>query len=224
MVARFYDDTLEEFAAAIAAVRYVLDGLGGLPSKSPTCKEAYNLITGRRWNRLTYANCEDSGIPHDVTSLYEFLTSEISKSNHVLDRNNVNTDSHKDLIDTIVQILQLPYADARFTPKVITALRKAVLLPEEILNFNSEIQKQELCCYKCNKPFTAFESATAVKVGTSMAFGCNACTPPATIRCRCGKPKNTSDAFRRRVKKETVCTCNAVPVEAPVPPLPDDSL
>jgi len=224
MVTRLYNDTLEELLAIVEAVDFVHGSLGSVNRGELTGTKAYNDIVGRRWNRMCFSDVEDSAIPRTLSGIKEFLRERISEGNSPVQR---STATYKDLIEEIVAICQLPYADSKISKKAFAALRKAILTPEEILTFQAEIQKQELYCSRCQRPFVSGEAATLIKTSDTFSVVCQQCTQPTMIRCNCGIVKRVSDPFRRRIRKDAVCTCNTPTPsleQVIAPPLPDDSL
>ncbi len=229
MIARFYDDTLEELAASIAALRHCLKQYrSGEAYNKCTGRDAFLAVTGSRWRGFSATPDETEPIvPRELRGLSEYIIGELDRSNH--SGPNTSTVGHKDLIETMTQLLQLPWGVCRISPKAYTALRKAILRPEEVQYFQAEVREQELHCYKCHQQLAHGEAITFVKLGVDgVVISCQVCTPATMSRCQCGKVKATSLAARRRGRKETACTCNVVvqPSEsdAPPAPLPDDSL
>lgn len=107
-----------------------------------------------------------------------------------------------DLIDSMVQVLNTPYASNALAGKTLTALRKAILLPSEVKAFQLELEKQERHCSACG----ALLFPTEMVMYSNGTVICSACTRPNYIRCTSHKHVvPVSDTFTRVVRKLQEC-------------------
>lgn len=91
---------------------------------------------------------------------------------------------HPALIDTIVGILQGPYAKSVLAGRSLQQLRRAVLLPEEMGKVGESARK-ELHCTSCGKCFVNSEMLVFVgDDGESPGFLCTRCHTPSYVACR----------------------------------------
>jgi len=85
----------------------------------------------------------------------------------------------RDLIDTIVRTIGLPYARNAIAGSSLDSLRAAILLPEEIVNLKTSLEK-ETFCVSCGHKFMSGEMATYNGVSRgSRGFLCTRCTQPS---------------------------------------------
>ena len=135
-----------------------------------------------------------------------------------------------DLIDTIVRILGLPYATSYVSEKTLTSLKKAILLPGELVNLKNSLKEQELHCGNCHKELISGEMVTFSKGGLggvkdSVNFWCANCLLPTYVACPNCKdkvidmPVGVTKGLRKR-KPCAACEAGAngeVPVVNEVP-------
>ncbi len=86
----------------------------------------------------------------------------------------------RDLIDTIVKAVSLPYAKNSFAGSTIQYLREAILIPEEIAALKLSLQK-EMSCTLCGHKFIRGEMSTAMINGNDKSFICTRCTKPSFL-------------------------------------------
>lgn len=97
-----------------------------------------------------------------------------------------STSHHPTLIDIIVDLLQAPYARNAISGRNLQQLRRAVLLPEEMIKFGESVRK-EMGCAGCGKRFVKGEMASFhTEADEGSAFYCTRCTIPTVAACRSG--------------------------------------
>ena len=174
--------------------------------------EAVSLVRDIRENYSFKAHNED----YDV--MLDQLVEQLSK-----ETNDV------DLIDTIVRILGLPYATSYVSEKTLTSLKKAILLPGELVNLKNSLKEQELHCGNCHKELMSGEMVTFSKGGfgikDAVNFWCVNCKTPDYVACpNCKEhvvdmPVGVTKGLRKR-KPCAACEAGAngeVPVVNEVP-------
>jgi hypothetical protein len=92
------------------------------------------------------------------------------------------TSHHGSLIDQIVELLKEPYSRNVLSGKTLNALRRAILLPEEMAKV-AEAFRKELACAACGKTFVNTEMAI-FEAGPPVAFFCTRCTIPSFAACK----------------------------------------
>ena len=92
-----------------------------------------------------------------------------------------------DLIDTIVRILGLPFAANYVSDKTLTSLKKAILLPAELVALKNSLKDQELHCGNCHKELVSGEMVTFSKGGfgnkDTVNLWCVNCKTPDYVTC-----------------------------------------
>lgn len=96
-----------------------------------------------------------------------------------------STVHHPTLIDIIVDLLQGPYARNVLGGKNLQQLRRAVLLPEEMIKFGESVRK-ERCCAGCAKALVNGEMTSFRVDGDESAFYCTRCIIPNYAACKAG--------------------------------------
>lgn len=133
---------------------------------------------------------------------------------------NQDRPSDKDLIDTIVRLLQLPFARNRFNGETLNNLKTALLLPDEAAGLKEKLQRQEWYC-TCGHKFESGEMGTIVSDHRTTVMVCANCTFPTRIACGNGKHSlGVSKAFHKSIIKERGSACELCVVEA-TPEAPD---
>ena len=112
----------------------------------------------------------------------------------------------KDLIDTIVRTIQLPFARNRFSGEVLDSLKKALLLPEEAAGLKEKLQREELSCVQCGHHFIQGEMGTISIDRRGSVLVCGACVTPTLIPCGSGKhvismPRGVAKSILREREK-----------------------
>jgi hypothetical protein len=86
------------------------------------------------------------------------------------------------LVNTIVELLQHPYAQNALAGDTLKRLRKAVLFPEELAKVSANAHL-ELRCSSCGKPFTTGDMCTFVGDERHAGFACSRCQHPVSAGC-----------------------------------------
>ena len=86
------------------------------------------------------------------------------------------------LVNTIVELLQYPYAQNVLAGDTLRRLRKAVLFPEEMAKVSANAHL-ELKCASCGKPLATGEMCTYVGDDRSVGFMCSRCQHPSQATC-----------------------------------------
>lgn len=97
---------------------------------------------------------------------------------------NSSGESHlPQLVNTIVEYLQHPYAQNALAGETLKRLRKAVLFPDELAKVNANAAN-ELKCGGCGKPFVHGEIAIFTNGDRGQpTFCCSRCNPPSYAAC-----------------------------------------
>ena len=94
-----------------------------------------------------------------------------------------STAHYPTLIDIVVDLLQAPYARNVMSGRNLQQLRRAILLPEEMIKFGESVRK-EMGCAGCGKTFVNGEMTSFRTDGDETAFYCTRCTTPTLGACR----------------------------------------
>ncbi len=90
-------------------------------------------------------------------------------------------EADRDLIDTIVRVLNLPYCQNTIANSSITRLRNAILIPDEIVNLKATLER-ELYCGSCSHKFMSGEMSTITRGdGHGVTVSCTRCIRPVYI-------------------------------------------
>lgn len=95
----------------------------------------------------------------------------------------VNASIDKSFVDTIVQIMELPFAQNHFDTSVITKLRRILLFPEELRDLQKELKKSELTCYNCEGLLQQGQLTVFSNQGDTVRLYCTGCYAPSSITC-----------------------------------------
>lgn len=115
-----------------------------------------------------------------------------------------------DLMDEVVKILKLPYGQNVVSGKMMEALRKAILIPEEIAAFSQKVKANELPCVGCGHEFHHQEVATISRVGGTATIYCLSCLEPEYVSCRtcAGSHEHLPKGFAKMMHNRHQCqTC-----------------
>ena len=121
------------------------------------------------------------------------------------------------LIDTIVDVLQLPMGTNRLSSESLQALRRAVLRPSEVANFQ-KASRDHFACSACGHKFVAGELGTVFKNGDETSIRCARCADPVfgiCPSCRESAPVNSTGTLALRSGKFVTCTCKTKPKKSP---------
>jgi hypothetical protein len=88
----------------------------------------------------------------------------------------------RDLIDTMVRILQLPYARSILSGNTLQMLRAAILLPDELIALKSQL-KENMSCIGCGHKLLHGEMAiySHQGEGSNHGFLCSRCQKPSFV-------------------------------------------
>lgn len=122
-----------------------------------------------------------------------------------------------DLIDSIVSALKLPYAGNVLSGTTMGYLKRALLLPEEIAQFQGRLTTREMSCTQCGHEFRTGEMATCMRVGDGggYAFYCVTCYQPEYRICnKCSRTVQMDTRLYKAVAKGAPCEVCAGNVKA----------
>lgn len=89
------------------------------------------------------------------------------------------------LIDLLANLLQEPYSGNILSGHTLTALRRSILLPAEVVGLESRLGAREIACYLCGTQLQHGEAGTIVsQSGGRYGLACNLCIQPSSIRCK----------------------------------------
>lgn len=113
------------------------------------------------------------------------------------------------LVDTIVEILGLPYGGARLSGETMTALRKAILRPSEIAQFR-KLAQNSFACDQCGHSFTNSEVCVVRReTDHHVRVRCIRCEVPTYAVCKaCGGSANISEAAQLALTSGALVTCS----------------
>lgn len=88
------------------------------------------------------------------------------------------------LIDTLVDILQMPFSGNFLNLKVVKAIRKAILTSSELESLKAMSEKRELSCKDCGHRFVNGEAVTLSRTGHGdVQLFCVKCVTPLYLPC-----------------------------------------
>lgn len=150
--------------------------------------------------QTTLRNIYNEGIPRGgrFTKWGDFIDHLVEQ----LDGVSEQTKHHPTLIDMIVEVLQSPYARNVLAGRTLTQLKRAVMLPEDMIKVGEAIRK-EMFCAGCGKAFQNREmcSANANDEGGGMAFYCTRCVCPSYAACDLGGCDNSKELNQSLIGK-----------------------
>lgn len=200
MLHRFYRNTVAQILAALKLSQWVAQNQG-LRTGEKTAFEVYDYIVGSRYRLNNWTDGEDAkSLDSLITDVEQNLASA-----EALDG---QPSFDKTLIDVVVEILRLPYAANCINGKTLTALRKAILAPDEIRELKLELARKEAFCPGCNRTLQQGEMGSVSFRDGAVTIFCAACSKPHLIKCSCKKVRGVSEIMRRRLQKELrTCEC-----------------
>lgn len=86
----------------------------------------------------------------------------------------------RDLIDTIVRLLGLPYSRNTLAGSTLQHLRQALLLPEELADLKRKLEVERFCA-SCGHKFVSAEMTTYIASGDARCFYCTRCHRPTSV-------------------------------------------
>jgi hypothetical protein len=139
-------------------------------------------ITRDEWTSL--ASPEEGTVPQlDLATLWSSVQKQLKS-----ERNGM-----REVLDWILNIVKDPLGLNRISTDVLQAIRKQVLSPDEIEEFDQKLTKQ-LICSSCKHEFDdAGELAVVINDGCNVSLRCSNCGPP--ILCACST-QNCKESVR----------------------------
>jgi uncharacterized CHY-type Zn-finger protein len=187
-----------------------------------------------RWSGRGVEGHSDAAVAlvKDIRENYGFR-GLATENNEMLDQlvEQLSADTNDvDLIDTIVRILGLPYVANSISEKTLTSLKKAILLPAELIALKNQLKEQELFCGNCHRALTNGEMVTFNKGGYGnkdlVNFWCVNCKTPDYVACpNCKEhvidvPVGVTKGLRKRHQCEScVGGVNEVPAQPAAEPV-----
>lgn len=118
-----------------------------------------------------------------------------------------------DLIDLMVKILQLPHVRNIISGDTLAALRRGLLLPNEMGGLIERLRKRSMSCMNCAHEFGHYEALVmlpAIEGRNESALYCLACYKPALVMCKsCGKGAVLSEKVRNSLYSFNCVECDA---------------
>lgn len=154
------------------------------------------------------------GIPDNFDG--DEMIDEITKM-IMADKHGTNHDLT--LIDEIVKLLTEPYPRNRLGLIELRQLRKAFLIPSEMVGLIDRLKRKECSCASCGIALFDNEAVTACMTEEGMTFNCFRCRKPTVTGCLktdCTKCIPFYDQFTFK-KKSTTCPHKEAP--DPIPTL-----
>jgi len=121
---------------------------------------------------------------HEQSGDLQFTIDEILTDFSELLSQNLGDDHDRDLIDTIANALQQSRGSNFFSGKTLTTLRKAILIPEELIGLKNRLANGELGCGTCGADLKYGDMLTLTKEsGDSTVVVCSNCVIPKFVHC-----------------------------------------
>lgn len=141
--------------------------------------------------------------PQTLTELISVLSQQITSD-------KIGTTYDKDLIDTVVRIVQLTYLKNRMVSSdTIKQLRAAILLPSELIGLREKLKQAELSCTNCKRELVSGEMVSFHKDGSNAIVLCINCYTPEWIPCKNGEHSiEVPDNVRKGLQKVIDTICN----------------
>lgn len=117
------------------------------------------------------------------------------------------TPHDKDLIDTVVRLLQLSFLKNRLTLENLKRLRAAILLPSELVGLKEKLKASEMFCGQCYHKFRSGEMASVLREQDSVYLLCTTCFKPESLAC-VGKNRHSLDVDKALHKAVAKCAEN----------------
>lgn len=133
--------------------------------------------------------------------LLEVLTAQLDRQS-----------SEKDLIDTVVSVLGLPFVENRVASASLRNLRKALLLPDEAKAWQ-QATNDAWYCPGCGASFFSGDLVTLQKSDHGQRVLCVNCHPPQAVTCENGK-HHLSVTKRLQKALEDTKKCDSCKAEA----------
>ncbi len=89
----------------------------------------------------------------------------------------------QDLIDALVDVVKSPYSRNVLSGNALSALRKALLLPDEMAGLTQRLRKREMACAMCGHEFQQGETVTIYSEREAIVIVCCSCYFPSLMRC-----------------------------------------
>lgn len=111
------------------------------------------------------------------------------------------------LLDAVVSILKMPYGRNAISGATYDALKRAILMPEE-MSEALEAKNVAHSCINCGKRFQNGEMATAIIDNGYMTFRCARCNVPTYHSCaHCDETTNISEKVYDALLRRKDCGC-----------------
>jgi hypothetical protein len=144
------------------------------------------------------------------------LVDDLSMQTAALDLGTPTRGGDKPLIDTVVEILGLPWSTSRVTGEVLSSLRKVLMRPSEIEAFR-KAAKDAFACAQCHHKFVSGEAVVAKqRPNQDYAVYCLLCASPdygACANCSEAAPLNSAFSVALRNAKSVSCECRSLKKE-----------
>lgn len=121
-------------------------------------------------------------------------------------KSDSSTSGDASLVDTVIDLLQAPYGRNVVSGKTLVALRKALLLPEELAVFQAMARQREHNCGGCAKPLGNGEMVTIYRGGNDTHVRCVRCMVPVMTGCpQCSGYVPLGTKIGNYIKKRATC-------------------
>ena len=150
----------------------------------------------------------ESGLDDTIDEMMAMVSKQLKEA-----QDGSNEGNYSDLIDTLVTVLQLPYARNTLSGKTMQSLKKALLLPSELNGIKETLKKKERHCAGCGHKFVSSEVATITTGEQDEGLlMCIKCIIPTYIRCSgCDKVVALSDKDRKFFTRKFDCGTHSTP-------------
>lgn len=152
-----------------------------------------------------------------------------------LDQAQANQNVDGAIIDEVVKMVSMTFGRNTIHGETLNHLRRTLLIPEELSELRTKLDRAELRCYGCGRRLQDGEMVTLnVQEGRNrdVAVTCVYCRPPDFVPCKCGELTATPKSITGNLNKGVTCPNCAgktkpkpAQAEAPRPPAhPDDQV
>jgi hypothetical protein len=204
---RFYRDTIQKLAVLLQWIKYqgvqpldgqirvhdLLNWLGGSDARA-------TLSTEKRHTLVVAADSlYRQRVPFEFDEVLEAVIQQLARDE--------NGYGDKDLLNSIIEALKLPYSVNRLSTKAIKILRDALLVPEEARRLKAELDAKELYCNRCERKLRNGETGTIFRDSSGVYLSCSRCSLPSYMPCsNCDDGVVAiSPAIRKLFQKESLC-------------------
>lgn len=165
---------------------------------------------------MDHANSTDTPVASVLrNTALQHITEDLDLDNFIQDlteqvMSTETSNGDQPLLDSIVDLLQLPWTGNRIGAETLDTMRKAILRPSEVNNF-AKVSREAFVCSACSHKFTSRELGCLVRgANNNLLMQCMNCASPAYAACpHCRESAVLSGTVVSilRSSKMTQCSC-----------------